>query len=137
MMVKPFAISLEVGTSLANKTGAWRTEQPVYVDLLPPCNDACPAGENIQRWLYRAGGRDYEGAWRQIMEDNPFPAIMGRVCYHPCETACNRATIDEAVGINPVVRPAGPRGRGRTGGAGCRVPPHAARTRGHRARRCG
>jgi NADPH-dependent glutamate synthase beta subunit-like oxidoreductase len=104
MMVKPFAISLEVGTSLANKTGAWRTERPVYVDLLPPCNDACPAGENIQRWLYRAGGRDYEGAWRQIMEDNPFPAIMGRVCYHPCETACNRATIDEAVGINPVER---------------------------------
>ena len=65
---------------------------PVYVDRLPPCNHACPAGENIQHWLYEAeeGGDGYERAWRQIMEDNPFPAVMGRVCYHPCETACNR-----------------------------------------------
>ena len=47
-MIKPFAITLDVGSSLANKTGAWRTERPVYRDLLPPCNHACPAGENIQ-----------------------------------------------------------------------------------------
>jgi 2-oxoacid:acceptor oxidoreductase delta subunit (pyruvate/2-ketoisovalerate family) len=103
---KPFAITLDVGSSLANKTGSWRTERAVYVDRLPPCNNACPAGENIQRWLYEAeeGGDGYERAWRQIMEDNPFPAIMGRVCYHPCETACNRAQLDEAVGINSVER---------------------------------
>jgi NADPH-dependent glutamate synthase beta subunit-like oxidoreductase len=104
MMDRPFAITLDVGSSRANKTGAWRTERPVYVDLLPPCNDACPAGENIQRWLYHAEARDYEAGWRQIMADNPFPAIMGRVCYHPCQTACNRATLDEAVGINSVER---------------------------------
>ena len=106
MMQKPFAITLEVGSSLANKTGNWRTERAVYVDRLPPCNHACPAGENIQQWLYDAeeGGEGYERAWRQIMEDNPFPAIMGRVCYHPCETACNRAQLDEAVGINSVER---------------------------------
>jgi len=106
MMQKPFAITLEVGSSLANKTGNWRTERAVYVDRLPPCNLACPAGENIQQWLYDAeeGGEGYERAWRQIMEDNPFPAIMGRVCYHPCETACNRAQLDEAVGINSVER---------------------------------
>ncbi|MGE5828030.1 MAG: NAD(P)-binding protein [Micromonosporaceae bacterium] len=104
MIQAPYAITLAVGSSLANKTGAWRTERPIYVDLLPPCNDACPAGENVQRWLYHAEGRDYEAAWRQIMRDNPFPAIMGRVCYHPCQTACNRATLDEAVGINSVER---------------------------------
>ncbi len=103
-METPFAITLEVGTSLANKTGAWRTERPVYVDKLPPCNDACPAGENIQRWLYHAEEADYEAAWRQIMVDNPFPATMGRVCYHPCQTACNRCRLDEAVGINSVER---------------------------------
>jgi len=103
-MDRPFAITLGVGSSRANKTGAWRTERPVYVDLLPPCNDACPAGENVQRWLYHAEARDYEAAWRQIMTDNPFPAIMGRVCYHPCQTACNRATLDDAVGINSVER---------------------------------
>jgi 2-oxoacid:acceptor oxidoreductase delta subunit (pyruvate/2-ketoisovalerate family) len=105
-MEKPFAITLDVGSSRANKTGSWRTERPVYVDRLPPCNDGCPAGENIQRWLYEAeeGGAGYERAWRRIMEDNPFPAVMGRVCYHPCETACNRRELDEAVGINSVER---------------------------------
>jgi 2-oxoacid:acceptor oxidoreductase delta subunit (pyruvate/2-ketoisovalerate family) len=103
-MEKPFAITLDVGSSLANKTGAWRTERPIYVDRLPPCNDACPAGENVQRWLYDAEEGAYETAWRQIMVDNPFPAVMGRVCYHPCQAACNRAQLDEAVGINAVER---------------------------------
>ncbi|MET0524751.1 MAG: NAD(P)-binding protein [Nocardioides sp.] len=105
-MDKPFAITLDVGSSRANKTGSWRTERPVYVDRMPPCNDACPAGENIQAWLYDAegGGAGYEAAWRRIMDDNPFPAVMGRVCYHPCETACNRGQLDEAVGINSVER---------------------------------
>ena len=100
----PFAITLGVGSSLLNETGSWRTERPIYVDLLPPCNKACPAGENIQQWLYRAEEGDYEGAWRQIMVDNPLPAVMGRVCYHPCQTACNRGEIDEAVGINAIER---------------------------------
>jgi 2-oxoacid:acceptor oxidoreductase delta subunit (pyruvate/2-ketoisovalerate family) len=103
-MQKPFAITLDVGSSLANKTGSWRVERPVYVDRLPPCNQACPAGENIQQWLYHAEEGAYEPAWRQLMQDNPFPAVMGRVCYHPCETACNRAQLDQAVGINSVER---------------------------------
>jgi 2-oxoacid:acceptor oxidoreductase delta subunit (pyruvate/2-ketoisovalerate family) len=103
-MEKPFAITLDVGSSLANKTGSWRTERPVYVDRLPPCNNACPAGENVQQWLYRAEDGSYEEAWRRLMADNPFPAIMGRVCYHPCETACNRGRLDQAVGINSVER---------------------------------
>jgi 2-oxoacid:acceptor oxidoreductase delta subunit (pyruvate/2-ketoisovalerate family) len=101
---KPFAITLDVGSSLANKTVSWRTECPVYVDLLPPCNHACPAGENIQQWLWHAESGGYEAAWRQIMADNPLPAVMGRVCYRPCETACNRSQLDEAVGINSVER---------------------------------
>ncbi len=104
LMDKPFAITLDVGSSLANKTGSWRTERPVYLDRLPPCNQACPAGENIQEWLYQAEDGGYEAAWRAIMRDNPLPAVMGRVCYHPCQTACNRAQLDEAVGINSVER---------------------------------
>jgi 2-oxoacid:acceptor oxidoreductase delta subunit (pyruvate/2-ketoisovalerate family) len=103
-MEHPFAITLDVGSSLANLTGTWRTERPVYVDRLPPCNNACPAGENIQAWLYQAESGNYEAAWRTLTLDNPLPAVMGRVCYHPCETACNRAQIDEAVGINSVER---------------------------------
>jgi len=63
-MEHPFGISLDVGSSLANLTGSWRTTRPVYVDRLPPCNNACPAGENIQNWLYHAESGDYESAWR-------------------------------------------------------------------------
>jgi 2-oxoacid:acceptor oxidoreductase delta subunit (pyruvate/2-ketoisovalerate family) len=103
-MEKPFAITLDIGTSLANSTGSWRNERPVYVDLLPPCNHACPAGENIQAWLYHAEEGNYEAAWRQLMVDNPFPAVEGRVCYHPCEGACNRGELDEAVNIHSVER---------------------------------
>jgi 2-oxoacid:acceptor oxidoreductase delta subunit (pyruvate/2-ketoisovalerate family) len=103
-MEKPFAITLDIGTSLANRTGSWRNERPVYVDLLPPCNHACPAGENIQAWLYHAEEGNYEAAWRQLMVDNPFPAVEGRVCYHPCEGACNRGELDEAVNIHSVER---------------------------------
>ena len=105
-MDKPFAITLDVGSSLANKTGSWRTERAVYVDRLPPCQAHCPAGEDVRGWLYDAedGEEGYERAWRRLVADNPFPAIMGRVCYHPCEGACNRKDLDEAVGINSVER---------------------------------
>jgi 2-oxoacid:acceptor oxidoreductase delta subunit (pyruvate/2-ketoisovalerate family) len=100
----PFAITLDVGSSLANRTGSWRTVKPTYVSRLPPCNAKCPAGEKCQAWLFLAEQGDYEAAWKQIIEDNPFPATMGRVCYHTCETACNRGTLDESVGINSVER---------------------------------
>lgn len=103
-MEKPFAITLDPGSSLANHTGSWRTFRPVYVDKLPPCNNACPAGENIQGWLFHAESGDYEQAWRVLTEDNPLPAIMGRVCYHPCQNACNRQYVDSAVGINATER---------------------------------
>ena len=103
-MHKPFAITLDVGSSLANHTGSWRTSRPVYQKLLPPCNHQCPAGEDIQGWLFHAESGNYEAAWRLLVEDNPFPAIMGRVCYHTCEGACNRAKLDAPVGINSVER---------------------------------
>ncbi len=103
-MDKSFAITLDPGSSLANHTGSWRTARPVYLDRLPPCNVGCPAGENIQGWLFHAESGDYEQAWRVLTLDNPLPAIMGRVCYHPCETVCNRAKLDSPVGINSVER---------------------------------
>ena len=81
-----------------------RTQRPVYVDLLPPCNAGCPAGENIQAWLALTRAGDHEAAWRQLTADNPFPAIHGRVCYHPCESVCNRAELDGAVSVHAVER---------------------------------
>ncbi|MDO4717836.1 MAG: NAD(P)-binding protein [Propionibacteriaceae bacterium] len=86
------------------RVGPVRSRMPIYVDLLPPCNAACPAGENIQEWLRLIKTGDEEGAWRQLTLDNPFPAIHGRVCYHPCETACNRVELDGAVSIHSVER---------------------------------
>src|SRR4029077_7357275 len=83
---------------------SFRTERPIYVDGLPPCNHACPAGENIQAWLNYAQKGDYYGAWRSLIENNPLPAIMGRVCYHPCESSCNRAQKDQTVNIHAVER---------------------------------
>lgn len=88
----------------AGRVGPVRTRMPVYVDLLPPCNNACPAGENIQEWLRLVKADDYEAAWRELTRNNPFPAIHGRVCYHPCETACNRIELDGAVSIHSVER---------------------------------
>jgi NADPH-dependent glutamate synthase beta subunit-like oxidoreductase len=87
-----------------SRAGPVRAERPVYVDLLPPCNSACPAGENIQAYLAHVKAGEHERAWRVLVEDNPFAAIHGRVCYHPCETDCNRANLDSAVSIHSVER---------------------------------
>jgi len=76
----------------------------VYVDLLPPCNAACPAGENIQGWLAHVQDGEHERAWRLLTSENPFAAIHGRVCYHPCESHCNRAQLDSSVSIHAVER---------------------------------
>lgn len=85
-------------------TGPVRTRRPLYLDLLPPCNNACPAGENIQAWLDLAQAGQYRAAWEVLVRDNPMPAVHGRVCYHPCESACNRAELDAPVSIHAVER---------------------------------
>jgi hypothetical protein len=111
-MNKPFAITLEVGSSLLNKTGSWRTERPVYLDRLPPCNNACPAGENIQEWLFHAEEGDYEAAWRVIMRDNPMPSVMGRACYRAAtaRTSTSRSASTPS-SASSVTRPPSTAGR--------------------------
>ncbi|MDX2069366.1 MAG: NAD(P)-binding protein [Haliscomenobacter sp.] len=85
-------------------TGALRSQIPQYIDYLPPCNNACPAGENIQAWLGLAQEGRYAEAWQKLVEENPLPAVHGRVCYHPCEDHCNRTFIDTPVSIHAVER---------------------------------
>ena len=77
---------------------------PIYVKRLPPCNNACPAGQNIQKWLYFVKKKLFREAFEVIALDNPIPATIGRVCYHPCESSCNRYGFDAAVNINAVER---------------------------------
>jgi formate dehydrogenase beta subunit len=84
--------------------GPARIRRPVYVDLLPPCNQACPAGEDIQAWLAHARAGRHREAWLTLVADNPLPAVHGRVCYHPCESSCNRGQVDSAVSIHAVER---------------------------------
>lgn len=103
MPYKDMTASLDL-TKHDSGTGALRSQIPVYMDFLPPCNHACPAGEDIQAWLALAQEGRYEEAWQKLLENNPFPAVHGRVCYHPCETACNRTYTDQEVSIHAVER---------------------------------
>jgi NADPH-dependent glutamate synthase beta subunit-like oxidoreductase len=91
-------------TAHAAGTGPLRKQRPLYVDFMPPCNSACPAGENIQAWMNEAQAGNYFEAFQVIVADNPFPAVMGRVCVKPCETGCNRTHIDTTVNIHAVER---------------------------------
>jgi formate dehydrogenase (NADP+) beta subunit len=84
--------------------GPFRTRRPIYVDLLPPCNNACPAGEHIQAWLALTQAGKFRAAWEALVRDNPLPAVHGRVCYHPCESTCNREVLDASVNIHAVER---------------------------------
>jgi len=85
-------------------TGNFRFFRPVYRDKTPPCNHACPTGEQIQKYLDYVKHDRYLDGYLTILQDNPMPSVTGRVCYHPCETACNRAEHDEPIGIRNVER---------------------------------
>ena len=98
-MTRPLDLTHEERTA-----GPFRTQRPLYADQLPPCNNACPAGENIQGWLSHAQAGRFEEAWQVLIGDNPMPAVHGRVCYHPCESNCNRARLDSTVSIHAVER---------------------------------
>jgi NADPH-dependent glutamate synthase beta subunit-like oxidoreductase len=104
MRVKPVDMTRPPDLTRERRTGPRRIQRPVYVDLLPPCNNACPAGENIQGWLAQAQAGKFYEAWQILMQDNPMPAVHGRVCYHPCESHCNRARLDSTVSIHAVER---------------------------------
>jgi len=103
-MLKPSDMTPLVNLTQKRGAGPVRGRRPVYVDLLPPCNNACPAGENIQAWLALAQAGKYRQAWETLIADNPLPAVHGRVCYHPCESGCNRKDLDAPVSIHAVER---------------------------------
>ena len=90
--------------TLKSGTGPIRAQKPVYQDYLPPCNNACPAGEDIQAWLALAREGKFEEAWQSLIANNPMPAVHGRACYHPCESACNRAQVDGSISIHAIER---------------------------------
>ena len=104
MSLKLGDLSQELQLTTLKGVGSQRWQRPVYVASLPPCNHACPAGENIQAWLSHAQAGDYERAWQTLVENNPLPSTHGRACYHPCEDGCNRGHLDEPIAIHAVER---------------------------------
>ncbi len=98
---------ISLGTMEHNRTGSWRYIRPVYDNKVPPCANRCPAGTDIERFVgLIEAGRATE-AWVALKEENPLTRVCGRVCFHPCETACNRGRYDRAVAINALERFAG------------------------------
>jgi NADPH-dependent glutamate synthase beta subunit-like oxidoreductase/Pyruvate/2-oxoacid:ferredoxin oxidoreductase delta subunit len=105
---KPF-----VARSSSGGSGEVSPLRPLAVEKLPPCTGHCPSGNDIRGWLTTIAQREKLGlsldaacekAWMLEVETNPFPAVMGRVCPHPCEKECNRKAKDEPVAINSVER---------------------------------
>ncbi len=99
MRISRSSISTEV-----NMTGSWRFVRPGYDEKTAPCSSACPAGEDIARIEMLAGQGMFPAAWETILRENPFPAVCGRVCFHPCERVCNRGGMDSPVGIHHLER---------------------------------
>ncbi len=100
------SIDMTSPPDLSQKTGTGpvRTLVPIWRHGFPPCNKACPAGEDIQSWLALAQAGKFEQAWQTLIQNNPLPSIHGRVCYHPCESACNRGAVDESISIHAIER---------------------------------
>ncbi len=96
--------AISMATTLLNHTGTWRIFRPIYLNKVPPCNNECPTNEKIQGYMDLVKQDKLSDAYKLILEDNPFPSITGRVCYHPCESQCNRKDYDESIGIHCVER---------------------------------
>ncbi len=87
------------GSTEVFKTGTWRAALPQHIHAPSPCHAACPVNGDIAQWIGRARARDFHGAWTILTRHNPFPAVAGRICHHPCEAACNRAGFDGSLAI--------------------------------------
>ncbi|MEA3459889.1 MAG: FAD-dependent oxidoreductase, partial [Chloroflexota bacterium] len=91
---------MSLGTTLINKTGSWRYIRPVYINKTPPCNHACPAGEDIVTQIELMAEGRFEEAWQRLMEENPLPGVCGRICPHFCERECNHKEMGGAIVIH-------------------------------------
>lgn len=100
----PFLVSRSVASTASNKTGSWSFLQPSYADKTAPCSASCPCATDIPRVEMLLAQGSFAAAWRTILSENPLPGVCGRVCFHPCEAACNRAKLDQAVSINALER---------------------------------
>jgi len=99
-----FVIPISYGSTEIIETGKWGFQKPHAAFRTAPCQEACPAGINIPQFLYLANEKRQDEALLTIFRENPLPGVCGRVCFHPCETNCNRAQYDESVSIHEMER---------------------------------
>ena len=97
-------LPITFGSMAWNKTGSWRYLRPRFENKIPPCNEGCPAGQDIEGAMVLIGKGKFLEAWELFKEESPFPGVCGRVCYHPCESSCNRGDFDEALSIHRLER---------------------------------
>lgn len=97
-------MNISMGTMLHNRTGSWRFIKPIYEDKVPACQNACPAGNDIEGWIKLFQNGEFENAYWHLKREEPFPAVLGRVCFKFCEEACNRLSLDQGVSIKELER---------------------------------
>jgi len=102
--IVPLLLPHSCTSTESNKTGSWRFLRPLFDEKTSPCSAACPAGEDIARIEMLTAQGMFKEAWETILWENPFPSVCGRICFHPCEGACNRREFDEAVAVHTVER---------------------------------
>jgi formate dehydrogenase beta subunit len=102
--------AMSVDDMMWNLTGSWRNVRPYYDFKTSPCRIGCPAGEDIQRYIFLLTEGREEEAWKAVIETNPMPAVTGRVCFHPCMEKCTRKDFDQAVNIPGIERSIGDMG---------------------------
>ncbi len=95
---------VSLASMLWNRTGSWRYMRPLYVNKTPPCNQGCPAGNDVEAFLALVEDGRLQEAARVLLDENPLPGVCGRVCFHPCETACNRGQYDRPIAIHAMER---------------------------------
>lgn len=102
--------AMSIADMTYNMTGSWRNVRPYYDFKTSPCRIGCPTRENIQRYIHLVTQDDLEQAWRELVENNPMPAVTGRVCFHPCMEKCTRKDYDQAINIPAIERSIGDAG---------------------------
>ncbi len=100
-------LPISVATTQWDATGTWRYLRPRFVEKIPSCQNSCPTASDIEAWIAHFEKGDLEKAWDAATLENPFPSIMGRVCFHPCMDGCSRKELGSAINIHALERTLG------------------------------
>jgi NADPH-dependent glutamate synthase beta subunit-like oxidoreductase len=101
-----YIVPVSRSSTEAFKTGEWDSRRPFFQEKLSPCRVACPVGNHIALALYHASRGQFDEALGVFLQENPLPGVCGRLCYHPCQSDCNREKFDGAVNVRALERSA-------------------------------